>query len=36
MMAETITVQLGSYANFVGSHYWNIQVGIKEPLAPLR
>lgn len=23
---EIITVQLGSYANFVGSHFWNIQV----------
>lgn len=23
---QLITVQLGSYANFVGSHYWNIQV----------
>lgn len=23
---QIITVQLGGYANFVGSHYWNIQV----------
>jgi hypothetical protein len=23
---QIITLQLGSYANFVGSHYWNIQV----------
>lgn len=25
-MREIITVQLGSYSNFVGAHYWNIQV----------
>jgi hypothetical protein len=28
-MAELITVQLGNYANFVGSHYWNIQVNVR-------
>lgn len=24
-MRETITLQLGNYANFVGAHYWNLQ-----------
>jgi hypothetical protein len=24
-MAEIITLQLGAYANHVGSHYWNLQ-----------
>ncbi len=22
---ETITVQIGTYSNYVGSHFWNIQ-----------
>ena len=28
MMAtrEIVTLQLGHYANFVGTHWWNIQV----------
>jgi hypothetical protein len=26
-MGELITLQIGSFANFVGSHYWNLQVG---------
>ena len=24
---EIVTVQLGGYANFVGAHFWNFQVG---------
>jgi len=24
---EILTLQFGPYANFVGTHYWNIQVG---------
>ena len=27
MPREVITLQLGNYANYVGAHYWNIQVG---------
>jgi hypothetical protein len=23
---EIVTVQLGHYANFVGSHWWNVQI----------
>ena len=26
MPGEVITLQLGTYANYVGAHYWNIQV----------
>jgi Misato Segment II tubulin-like domain len=26
-MREVITLQTGSFANYVGAHYWNIQVG---------
>jgi len=25
-MREIVTLQLGSFSNFVGAHYWNIQV----------
>ena len=25
-MREVVTVQVGGYANFVGSHFWNFQV----------
>ena len=25
MPGELVTIQLGGYANYVGSHYWNIQ-----------
>ena len=25
-MAEIITLQFGSYANYIGTHYWNFQV----------
>lgn len=25
-MREIVTLQLGSFSNFVGSHFWNIQV----------
>lgn len=25
-MREVITIQTGSFANYVGAHYWNIQV----------
>ena len=27
MGREVITLQFGGFANFVGAHYWNIQVG---------
>jgi hypothetical protein len=26
MAPEIITLQLGSYANYVGAHFWNLQV----------
>ena len=26
-MYEILTLQLGGYANYVGSHFWNLQVG---------
>lgn len=26
MPGEVITTQAGSFANYVGAHYWNIQV----------
>jgi hypothetical protein len=29
MPGELLTLQLGSYANYVGAHYWNLQVRIK-------
>jgi hypothetical protein len=35
-MSEIITLQLGSYANFVGSHYWNIQVRRYQVSVPQR
>jgi hypothetical protein len=25
-MREVVTVQVGGFANFVGSHFWNFQV----------
>lgn len=25
---EIITLQLGSFANYVGAHYWNLQVRV--------
>lgn len=25
---EIVTIQAGNYANFVGTHWWNIQVSI--------
>ena len=28
MPGEVITLQLGSYANYVGAHYWNFQVSL--------
>jgi hypothetical protein len=28
-MKEIITLQFGNYSNYVGSHYWNIQVKSK-------
>lgn len=28
---EVITLQFGSFANFSGAHFWNIQVLIIEP-----
>jgi len=30
-MKEIVTVQVGDFANFVGSHFWNFQV-----LMPIR
>jgi hypothetical protein len=27
MGKEVLTLQLGSFANYVGAHYWNAQVG---------
>ncbi|KAK4851410.1 hypothetical protein QYF36_014859 [Acer negundo] len=24
-MRETVTIQLGGFANFIGSHFWNFQ-----------
>lgn len=36
MPGEVITLQFGSYANFIGTHYWNLQVwGEGPPRAPL-
>ena len=26
-MHEIVTIQLGDFANHVGSHFWNLQVG---------
>lgn len=26
MVRETITLQIGNYANYVGAHFWNFQV----------
>jgi hypothetical protein len=31
--AELLTLQFGSYANFVGAHYWNLQVLINAVLS---
>lgn len=25
-MRELVTIQVGGFANFIGSHFWNIQV----------
>lgn len=33
-MRETVTIQVGEYANFVGSHFWNFQVPIVSRKAP--
>ena len=27
-MHEVVTIQLGQQANYIGSHYWNVQVGM--------
>jgi hypothetical protein len=27
-MKEIVTIQIGDYANYVGSHFWNFQVSI--------
>ena len=32
---EVLTIQLGNYANHVGSHFWNIQVPFKLLESPL-
>lgn len=29
MVRETITLQLGNYANYVGAHFWNYQVLVR-------
>ena len=29
-MHEIVTVQLGDFANFTGSHYWNLLVGAED------
>ena len=36
-MRSLITVQLGGYANYVGAHFWNMQVrfGFRAPRAAL-
>ena len=31
-MKELISIQIGGYANFVGSHFWNLQVNYIENL----
>jgi hypothetical protein len=33
MPHEVVTLQLGTYANYVGAHFWNIQVG-SSPFVP--
>lgn len=33
---EIITLQLGNYANYVGTHWWNIQVRIEKNISGLR
>ena len=33
MGREVITVQAGTFANYVGAHYWNIQVNLHDDIA---
>jgi hypothetical protein len=33
--AQQITIQIGSYSNYVGSHFWNFQDEIMRDLTPL-
>ncbi|CAI5989890.1 unnamed protein product [Closterium sp. NIES-64] len=35
-MREVVTLQFGSYANFVGAHFWNLQVRLPHAPSPIR